>query len=113
MTHFIDLELDANRAARTDALADTVDYAAVMDDLRQALGAMSCRLLERLADLVAQRLIERFGARRVSVQIAKVGILKDVSRVGVRLERTSPRPAPPSTKTFKPIARRARPSSTD
>lgn len=106
----IDLELDASLAARTDALADTVDYAAVVDDLREVLQTMSCHLLELLADLVAQRLIEHFGARRVWVQVAKVGILKDVSRVGVRLERTSFRPAPPATKVLRPVARRPRAS---
>ena len=107
----IDLELDASRAFRTDSLADTVDYAAVVDDVRELLANLSCHLLERVADVVAQRLIERFGARRVSVQVAKIGILKDVARVGVRLERTSPPPVP-RINPAKPVARRARAPST-
>ena len=83
----LEVELAPSAAAASDALADTVDYAAVVADLRAHLATLDCRLLERLAELVAARLIERFGARRVSVQLLKLGILDQVGAVGVRIQR--------------------------
>jgi dihydroneopterin aldolase len=84
----LDIELDANHAAQTDHLADTVDYAAVVDDIRDCLAGKNYFLLERLAEFVAARILDVFGARRVSVQVAKVGILKDVRLVGVKVTRS-------------------------
>lgn len=87
----LDIELDANRAAHTDDLGDTVDYAAVVDDLRGCLAGKNYFLLERLAEFVAGRILDEFGARRVRVKAAKVGILEDVGLVGVVITRSRPR----------------------
>jgi dihydroneopterin aldolase len=83
----MDIELPDSRAGRTDLIEDTIDYAAVVDDLRRAVGSKDYFLLERLAEFIAERVIRQFGAARVSLQIAKLGILRGVGRVGVRLER--------------------------
>lgn len=89
----LDIELGANRGGKSDDLADTVDYAEVVDDIRACLAGTKYYLLERVAELVAERIIARFGARRVVVQIAKVGVLQDVRMVGVRIERPCTRRA--------------------
>jgi dihydroneopterin aldolase len=83
----LDIELDANAAAQSDDIADTIDYAAVVADLRQCLAGKSYFLLERLAEYVAARILERFGARRVTVRVAKIAILEGVGRVGVTITR--------------------------
>ena len=83
----LDIELAACRAGASDRLADTVDYAAVAEDLRRCLAQKSYLLLERLAQFVAERILARFGARRVVVQVFKHGVLPDVQGVGVRIER--------------------------
>jgi dihydroneopterin aldolase len=83
----LDIELEVNGAARSDHIADTVDYAAVIAEIRECLAAKSYFLLERLAEFIAARILDEFGARRVTVQVAKVGILEDVGKVGVKITR--------------------------
>ena len=49
----VDVELEIpDRAAETDQLADTVDYAALTDRIRAALVAARCRMIERAAKVV-------------------------------------------------------------
>lgn len=88
----LDIELHASCAGRTDRLGDTIDYAAVVDDIRRCLAQKRYFLLERLAEFVAERILERFGAKRVAVQVAKARILRGVGLVGVRIERRAPAP---------------------
>jgi len=83
----LDVELDVNPAGETDDLVDTVDYAEVVSNIREWLVGKTFFLLERLAEFVAGRILDEFGARRVSVMVAKVGILEDVGRVGVKISR--------------------------
>ena len=52
------LEIDLQDAALSDSLDDTVDYAILVGDIREALEEAKCRLLERAADVVAE-LIEK------------------------------------------------------
>jgi len=80
----LDVELDVNPAGETDDLVDTVDYAEVVSNIREWLVGKTFFLLERLAEFVAGRILDEFGARRVSVMVAQVGILEDVGRVGVK-----------------------------
>jgi len=82
----LEIELFDSRAGQTDELADTVDYGAVIDAVRGFLATTRCRLLERLAELVARFVLDEFGAKRVSLQIAKSGMFAGVGNVGVRFE---------------------------
>ena len=77
----------ADRAGLSDNIRDTIDYAAVVDRLHRELATRHFNLLERLADYVATLLIEDFGAVWVRVTVAKLGIMRDVRRVGVIIER--------------------------
>ena len=50
----VDVRLEIpDRAAETDALADTVDYAALAERIRAALVAARCRMIERAAKVAA------------------------------------------------------------
>jgi len=68
-------------------VADTIDYAVVVARLRTELEARRFGLVEELAEFIARLLLDEFGSPRVRVSIAKLGILKDVGRVGVTIER--------------------------
>ena len=49
----VDVELEiSDRAAETDELGDTVDYAALADRIRAALVAAKCKMIERAAKVV-------------------------------------------------------------
>ncbi len=85
----LDLEIGipSQQACHTDDLADTIDYAVVVEQLRAKLAVQDFLLLEALADHIAHWLISHFGAPWVRVSLAKIGIIPGVRQVGVRIER--------------------------
>jgi dihydroneopterin aldolase len=83
----LEIELPTDRVFATGKVADTIDYAVVVARIRTELEARRFGLVEELAEFIAGLLLEEFGAPRVRVSIAKLGILKDVGRVGVTIER--------------------------
>jgi 7,8-dihydroneopterin aldolase/epimerase/oxygenase len=58
-------------AVLTDRIEDTVDYSEVCDIVALAATERSYRTLERLAQVVGQRLIERYGCESVRVRASK------------------------------------------
>jgi dihydroneopterin aldolase len=58
-------------AVLTDRIEDTVDYSEVCDIVVLAATERSYRTLERLAQVVGQRLIERYGCDSVRVRASK------------------------------------------
>lgn len=89
----LEIEIPGRAAGESDRLADTVDYAEVVNAIRARLAQTRFQLLERLADDLGRFLVERYGAVRASVQAMKLGILPGVGAVGVRLETRGPRVA--------------------
>ena len=67
-----DVELLAHDAGvRSDQLADTVDYTAVVARIEAINGERRFNLIEALAAAVADDLLERFPAARVRVRVRK------------------------------------------
>jgi 7,8-dihydroneopterin aldolase/epimerase/oxygenase len=58
-------------ALLTDRLEDTVDYAEVCDIVALAATERRYKTLERLGQVVGERLMERFGCENVRVRAAK------------------------------------------
>lgn len=58
-------------AVLTDRIDDTVDYGEVCDIVALAATERSYRTLERLAKVVGERLMERYGCDSVRVRVAK------------------------------------------
>jgi 7,8-dihydroneopterin aldolase/epimerase/oxygenase len=58
-------------AVLTDRLEDTVDYAEVCDIVALAATERSYRTLERLGQVVAERLMERYGCESVRIRAVK------------------------------------------
>lgn len=67
----VSFEIEHCDATLTDRVEDTVDYSEVCDIVALAATERSHRTLERVCQLVAERLIERFGCDSVSVRAAK------------------------------------------
>jgi len=86
----IDLEIGiANRKVfESDKVADCIDYDRVTTRVREMLTAQHFNLVEALADRVAKLVLEEFGAARVKVSVAKLGVLKNAGLVGVTVERS-------------------------
>ncbi len=83
------LRFDTASAAASDRLRDTIDYGAVSTEVTHVLAGESVHLLERLADLVCARLLERFDASSIILTLRKLEpqIAGTPRAVGVRIER--------------------------
>jgi dihydroneopterin aldolase len=92
-TFVIDVRLECapSRADETDELADAVDYSAVCDRVVELATGGPYRLLERLAALIADDLVERFGVRHARVRVAKpeVAITHALDEVAVTAEASA------------------------
>ena len=75
-------------AGNSVEIADTINYAEVVERLRSELAARHFNLLEKLSEFIATLLLEEFGALWVRVSIAKLGMIPGVRRVGVVIERS-------------------------
>lgn len=69
----LDLELDLELPARSDTLADTVDYGAVGAAVVAAVGATRFDLLEALAGHLAELVLSTTRADAVVVRVGKPG----------------------------------------
>ncbi|HRP23717.1 MAG TPA: dihydroneopterin aldolase [Thauera sp.] len=74
-------------AAEHDDIADTIDYAEVTARIRRELGERHFNLIESLGEFIVNMLFDEFRAPWVKLRVAKIGVMKDVRRVGVHIQR--------------------------
>jgi dihydroneopterin aldolase len=86
----IDLEMstDVARAARSDSIADALDYKAVSKAVIELVETSSFQLVETLAERVAELIIGQFGVAQVRLRVNKRGAIRGARDVGVVIERT-------------------------
>lgn len=82
--------LPRSLACNTDRLTDTIDYGKIRDALSSILRDHQHRLLEALAESIAQHVLATFNAHWVKVAVAKPRKFDDVDAVGVVIERRRP-----------------------
>jgi dihydroneopterin aldolase len=89
-TVVIDLELpvDCRRAARTDEVADTLDYKQVAKRVIAFVSDSQFKLVETLAERTAMLILQEFAVDWVRVGINKPGAIRGSRDVGVTLERS-------------------------
>lgn len=92
-TVIVDLELgtDVARAARSDRLADALDYHAVAQAVAACVGASRAQLVETLAEQVAAALLKDFGVGWLRLELHKPGAVAGAAGVSVVIERGSRR----------------------
>ncbi len=83
----LDIALPDERVFKSGKIADTIDYAVVVERIRAALVERHYGLVENLAEHVAQIILDEFHAPWVRVGIAKIGAQPRARRVGVLIER--------------------------
>jgi dihydroneopterin aldolase len=69
-----------------DDIGRTVNYAAVCAETKKFMQSRSDRLIETLADALANHLLDRFEIRRITIELRKF-ILPDVQFVSVTVTR--------------------------
>ncbi len=89
-TVVLDLELpvDCAAAARSDEVADTLDYKKVAKRVIAFVSASEFKLVETLAERTAQLILAEFGVAWVRLTVNKPGAIRDSRDVGVMIERT-------------------------
>ena len=89
-TIILDIEIgyDLAKAGKSDAIADTVDYGAVVARIHATLKEHSFQLVEALAEHVCQLILKEFKAESVKVKVAKPAILPGLKVLGVVIERS-------------------------
>ena len=80
------LDLDLRRAARTEKLNATLDYASVHQKIIQVVQARPRPLIETVAEDIAQALLKIFKIKRIEVEVRKF-ILQHTRSVAVRIIR--------------------------
>lgn len=88
-TLVIDLEMgtDIARAARTDSIEDTLNYKSVAKRVIEFVSASEYRLVETLAERVAELVRAEFGVPWVRLRLNKRGAVSGAAGVGVLIER--------------------------
>lgn len=67
----LDMVLEDDRSTSSDDLAHTVDYALIADEVAGIVGGEPVSLLERLARVIADRVLTEPVVRAVTVTVAK------------------------------------------
>jgi dihydroneopterin aldolase len=67
----------------------------VIERIREELSTHQFNLIETLGEFIVKLLFDEFGAPWVKLAIAKIGVMKDVRRVGVFIERGRDGSPPP------------------
>jgi dihydroneopterin aldolase len=82
----VEMEFDFSTAARTNDLADTIDYFAVTQRLLRFGDGHSWKLIEKLAADIASTLLAEFKPAAVTVEVKKF-IIPEARYVSVKLSR--------------------------
>jgi dihydroneopterin aldolase len=85
----VELQLDLSPAGRADEFALTVDYDAVCKTVATAVGRRPRKLIETIAEEVAEVLLADYPVQAVKVQVKKPGALahRGIPYAAVAVER--------------------------
>ncbi|MBQ4198893.1 MAG: dihydroneopterin aldolase [Kiritimatiellae bacterium] len=84
----VSLDIDLEDAVASDRLDDTVDYALLVGNIREALEEAQCRLLERAAGVVADVCLSDPRVESATVGVRKFGSVPGLGSAEVRITRT-------------------------
>lgn len=70
----LDVMVDANLAGTTDCLTDAVNYVAIFESVKRILEQERHNLLERVAQRIAEQVLQEAGVHSVAVRIRKPAV---------------------------------------
>jgi dihydroneopterin aldolase len=82
----VEMEFDFSNAAKTDSIANTIDYFAVSQRLLKFGDGKSWRLIEKLAADICEMILAEFKPQSVTVEVKKFPI-QQARHVSVTLTR--------------------------
>jgi dihydroneopterin aldolase len=85
----LSIHTDLVPAGRSDDLADTIDYGAIAERVAGVVSGERCALLERLAERIAQTVLDDGRVRSVEVALRKLRppVPVDLASAGVTIVR--------------------------
>ena len=83
----VSLAVDLSAAAASDALDDTVDYAALAEAIRLVLRQARCHMIEHAADYVVQVCLADPRVSEVRVRVEKSGAVPGLRAAAVEIVR--------------------------
>ena len=86
----VTLFCDTRKAAKSDDIADCVDYSASAKKIRAHAESAARMTVEALANDIARLCLEDPKVMKVSVQVEKPGAVAESASVGVEIERARP-----------------------
>jgi len=81
------LECDLRKACKTDDIGATVDYRTVQEEVLRVVGASKDKLVERLAQRIADAALSVRGVKRVTVTLDKPAALRHCRSAAVIIDR--------------------------
>jgi 7,8-dihydroneopterin aldolase/epimerase/oxygenase len=82
----VEMESDFSAAAKSDSIADTIDYFAVTQRLLKFGDGKSWKLIEKLAADIADTILFEFKPQSVAVEVKKF-VIPQARHVSVKLTR--------------------------
>lgn len=86
----VEMRLDLSAAARSDELAQTVDYQRVYETVREVSERRKYHLIESLAREIGATIRERFPVERIIVRVRKLSLPFDAHLSCVEVELSVP-----------------------
>jgi len=88
-TVILDIEMgtDISKAAKSDAIEDTINYKEVAKRLFSFIGESEFELVEKLAESITDILLNEFDVPWCRLRLNKQGALRGVRDVGIIIER--------------------------
>ena len=83
----LEIALPTSQACQTDNFEDTLDYALVVQRIKEVLSQKHFNLLEALAEHVAQIVLVEFKSPWTRISVAKLDAIPGVKKLGIRIER--------------------------
>ncbi|MBS9441856.1 bifunctional dihydroneopterin aldolase/7,8-dihydroneopterin epimerase [Photorhabdus heterorhabditis] len=83
----IEMGWDNKRASSSDNVEHCLDYAKVSEAVINHVGNQNFALVERVAEEVAELLLNRFNSPWIRVKVSKPGAVAQARQVGVIIER--------------------------
>ncbi len=83
----LEIGVDTHQAGSSDNIGDTVHYGEVVERIRADLKDQHFKLLEALAEHIANVVLHDFKANWIRVSVAKIAHMRGVKMVGVTITR--------------------------
>jgi 7,8-dihydroneopterin aldolase/epimerase/oxygenase len=83
----LEIALPTSRACQTDNFEDALDYAVIVQRIKETLSQKHFSLLEALAEHIAQIIMTEFGSPWTRISVAKLSAIPGVKKLGVCIER--------------------------